>query len=142
MWWQKIVGVVITVLILLAIVSAIYQNNQSINQVDVYDDYSLEDFEETIINTPELTPDILDTIQPPTENPPVDNEVEQPPITQNACYVGGCSSHVCSDNPDVITTCEYREEYACYRTATCERQASGQCGWTETAELTQCLTGS
>jgi len=55
------------------------------------------------------------------------------------CYVGGCSGQVCSDQPDVITTCEFRTEYACYRTATCERQADGACGWTQTAELRACL---
>jgi hypothetical protein len=55
------------------------------------------------------------------------------------CFVGGCSGQVCSDNPGVITTCEFRPEYACYQDATCERQATGQCGWTETAELQACL---
>jgi hypothetical protein len=48
---------------------------------------------------------------------------------------------VCADR-DVITTCEYRAEYACYDSATCERQADGNCGWTETVELTNCLEGS
>ena len=55
------------------------------------------------------------------------------------CYVGGCSGQVCSDRPDVITTCEYRPEYACYQTAVCEEQVEGQCGWTETEELNACL---
>jgi hypothetical protein len=55
------------------------------------------------------------------------------------CHVSGCSSHVCSDRADVITTCEWRPEYACYGEATCERQADGACGWTETDELRACL---
>jgi hypothetical protein len=55
------------------------------------------------------------------------------------CYVGGCSSQICSDSPDVISTCEYIEEYACYKTARCERQSDGQCGWTETSTLKMCL---
>jgi len=55
------------------------------------------------------------------------------------CYIGGCSSHVCSDQKDVVTTCEYKEEYACYKTAKCERQVNGQCGWTQTSELIACL---
>lgn len=55
------------------------------------------------------------------------------------CYVGGCSGQICSDQKDVVSTCEYREEYACYRTATCERQKDNQCGWTQTSELTACL---
>jgi hypothetical protein len=55
------------------------------------------------------------------------------------CFVGGCSGQVCSDDPGVITTCEFRPEYACYREATCEVQAGGQCGWTETPALAACL---
>jgi hypothetical protein len=58
---------------------------------------------------------------------------------QGACFVGGCSGQVCSEHEGVITTCEFRPEYACYETATCERQADGACGWTETAELNACL---
>lgn len=60
-------------------------------------------------------------------------------VAQKACYKGGCSGQVCSDRPDVITTCEFRPEYACYHTATCELQADGECGWTQTAELQACL---
>jgi hypothetical protein len=59
-----------------------------------------------------------------------------------ACYVGGCSGQVCSDQEGVITTCEWHPEYACYQTATCERQTDGNCGWTDTAELDACLGGN
>jgi hypothetical protein len=60
-------------------------------------------------------------------------------ITPNKpCFKTGCSSQVCSDQ-EVITTCEWREEYACYRSARCERQANGQCGFTDTPELRRCL---
>lgn len=59
--------------------------------------------------------------------------------TVGECFIGGCSSQVCSDKPDVVSSCEYRSEYACYQKATCERQVSGKCGWTETADLTSCL---
>jgi len=55
------------------------------------------------------------------------------------CRVGGCSSQVCSD-VDVVTTCEFKEEYICYKQARCERQASGSCGWTETNEFKTCMT--
>lgn len=57
------------------------------------------------------------------------------------CFVGGCSSQICSDQPNAVSTCEYREEYACYKTAKCARQQNGQCGWTQTVELTSCLQG-
>ncbi len=55
------------------------------------------------------------------------------------CFVGGCSGQVCSDREGVITTCEWRPEYACYQDAACERQPSGSCGWTPSATLNACL---
>lgn len=58
------------------------------------------------------------------------------------CFVGGCSSQICSDQEGIISTCEFRPEYACYQTASCERQADGACGWTETAELNACLANN
>lgn len=55
------------------------------------------------------------------------------------CYVGGCSAQLCTDRPDAVSTCEYRAEYGCYKNARCQRQASGQCGWTQTDALKACL---
>jgi eight-cysteine-cluster-containing protein len=60
------------------------------------------------------------------------------PPPSAACFVGGCSNQLCADEP-LASTCEWREEYACYRDATCERQADGACGWTPTPELLECL---
>src|SRR5690606_12669702 len=60
-------------------------------------------------------------------------------VTAKQCYVGGCSGQVCSDQEGVISTCEWREEYACYQDAKCEVQADGNCGWTQTTELQACL---
>jgi hypothetical protein len=40
---------------------------------------------------------------------------------------------------DLATTCEFKPEYACYRTARCERQPSGVCAFTQTPELQACL---
>lgn len=57
------------------------------------------------------------------------------------CIKSGCSSQVCSDQ-SVITTCEWRPEYACYRKAACERQADGNCGFTRTTELSACLSAT
>jgi hypothetical protein len=60
------------------------------------------------------------------------------------CVRAGCSSHLCVEGnwegtSDVITTCEWRQEYACYRNATCARQWNGQCGWTQTPQVRSCL---
>jgi hypothetical protein len=54
------------------------------------------------------------------------------------CMKTGCSGQICADH-EVISTCEYSSEYACYKKATCERQANGDCGFTQTPELKSCL---
>lgn len=59
--------------------------------------------------------------------------------SSGGCFIGGCSGQICSGYEGVVTTCEWREEYACYQTATCERQADGDCAWTQTGELQACL---
>jgi hypothetical protein len=69
-----------------------------------------------------------------------DPQPQQPPPEQGACIKSGCSGTICTEpGKEVVTTCEYKPEYGCYKTATCERQPGGACGWTETAELTACL---
>ncbi len=64
-----------------------------------------------------------------------------PLISDKECVIGGCSNQICSDASagDVITTCEFRDIYACYQSAKCERQTTGKCGWTETPSLISCL---
>ena len=72
----------------------------------------------------------------PTETPP-----DPDPEPQAACVSGGCSGQLCVEEGGEggISTCEWQDAYACYKSATCERQADGACGWTETEELTACL---
>lgn len=65
--------------------------------------------------------------------------VEQGGVVAGPCYVGGCSSELCTETKGQVSACLYSESYACYRTATCERQPSGSCGWTPTTELNKCL---
>jgi eight-cysteine-cluster-containing protein len=63
-----------------------------------------------------------------------------PPPAGGQCIRTGCSGTVCAEPGDeVMTTCEWRPEYACYQDARCERQADGACGWTQTPELAACL---
>ncbi|MEX0933373.1 MAG: Gmad2 immunoglobulin-like domain-containing protein, partial [Candidatus Paceibacterota bacterium] len=47
-------------------------------------------------------------------------DAPEPPVVSGGCFVGGCSSQICSENPDMMSTCEWREEYGCYANATCE----------------------
>jgi hypothetical protein len=58
--------------------------------------------------------------------------------SQSACVVTGCSNELCADEARV-SSCIWKDEYACYQGATCERQADGACGWTATEELDSCL---
>jgi hypothetical protein len=60
---------------------------------------------------------------------------------QPACVKTGCSGQVCADH-SVITTCEFRPEFGCYHAATCERQADGACGFTQTPALTSCIAAA
>jgi len=83
--------------------------------------------------------------QQPVYTVPVQNQpvvVVPGNTTARTCYVGGCSSQLCSDTPNMVSTCEYRASYGCYQGAKCERQATGQCGWTQTVALTQCLANA
>ena len=59
--------------------------------------------------------------------------------TDGSCFIGGCSAELCSDHAGMVSSCIWRDAYVCFRDATCERQASGACGWTATQELTACL---
>jgi hypothetical protein len=59
---------------------------------------------------------------------------------KKSCVKGGCSQTLCiEEGEDVMTTCEWRPEYACYQNAQCERQSDGGCGWTQTQELAACI---
>ena len=60
----------------------------------------------------------------------------------NGCAVAGCSMQLCvsaEEAANVVSTCEYKAEYTCYKEASCEPQQNGKCGWTQTVELKACL---
>lgn len=64
-----------------------------------------------------------------------------PTPLNNGCKVIGCNGEVCvdEDNNDLGTICVWLPWFACYSGAVCERQIDNTCGWTQTAELQQCL---
>ncbi len=78
------------------------------------------------------------TAPPPLPEQKGNTATSQP---SGGCVVTGCSGNICADE-EVITTCEFRPEYACYKDAVCARQPDGACGWTETPRLTDCLRAS
>jgi hypothetical protein len=66
-------------------------------------------------------------------------EVRECPQTVG-CVRSGCGNSLCVEaGKEVITTCEYRPEHACYEPAKCERQADGVCAFTKSPELEACL---
>lgn len=79
-------------------------------------------------------------------NPPQGQNPNETPgnggMTANGCAVAGCSGQLCvsaAEAGGIVSTCEFRAEYACYREASCEPQADGKCGWTQSPALKQCL---
>ena len=63
------------------------------------------------------------------------------PNSCGSCQVTGCSGQICSSDA-VITTCEWRPEYACYQElgeCGCNGAGAGSCGWAQTPELRDCL---
>jgi eight-cysteine-cluster-containing protein len=72
---------------------------------------------------------------------PSDAATSTAPTATPQCIKTGCSGQICSDH-DVMSTCEYADFYACYQNAECTVQDDGQCGWTQTSSLQQCITGS
>lgn len=79
-------------------------------------------------------------VQPSSEPAPVPEPAPSASGAAEACRPTGCSGTVCSDQ-DMFTTCEFKPEYACYRSAICERGADGKCAWRDTPELKSCLAG-
>jgi len=58
------------------------------------------------------------------------------------CSVGGCSNQLCGKKGEienVVTTCEWREEYSCLRLTQCQC-IQGKCQWNQTPEYQNCLT--
>ncbi len=61
-------------------------------------------------------------------------------VTAADCMRSGCSGTVCQarDTKTIITTCEWREEYACFREIECGC-ADGQCAWQMTPAFDACI---
>jgi eight-cysteine-cluster-containing protein len=61
-------------------------------------------------------------------------------LTGQGCMRTGCSGHLCTEEGEqTVSTCQWKDEYACYKTARCEKQPDGNCGWTQSETLTTCL---
>lgn len=74
----------------------------------------------------------------PVPGTPMTAPPPPPAVAPGVCHRTGCAKQVCAEQEE-ITPCLYLPEYACYDTATCERQLGGACGFTPTPALSQCL---
>ena len=59
------------------------------------------------------------------------------------CFVAGCSGELCTDDPGMASTCEWRPEYACFKQyGLCGRPGTGSesaCGWMASDRLAACV---
>jgi len=82
---------------------------------------------------------------PPSESQKVsDRQKSAECLTDTDCVPAGCSGQVCTtiaQASDLITTCEFRPEYACLQFTSCGCQ-QGLCQWAETEQYAACLSQS
>ncbi len=84
--------------------------------------------------------DALPEDNSPKETSPADS-TQDVCFSDAECVPAGCSSQLCvSTNiaPNIMTTCEYKEEYTCLQQTSCGC-VSNECQWLETQEYTECL---
>ncbi|MFB6181468.1 MAG: sorbosone dehydrogenase family protein [Candidatus Magasanikbacteria bacterium] len=60
-------------------------------------------------------------------------------ISKDGCVISGCSNQICADKGKV-STCQYKPEHQCYRTAVCAKNDQGDCSWIKNEGLKQCLS--
>lgn len=102
---------------------------------------------EEVMNPEETTPSTeetpVDPVQPTEEPDTMASEPQSSEIyVEEGCQIAGCSAHICANaGEDIMTTCEFRDEYACYTAANtqCVKDNEGMCGWEATEELQMCL---
>lgn len=70
--------------------------------------------------------------------PPIEEYPSEDIRKRDGCIITGCSGQLCAGE-ELASTCEFLEEYVCYRDAICARQTSGECGWVQTMELVECI---
>lgn len=90
-------------------------------------------FKRTLVSKPITMPSLLYTT----------GGAKAPNPLNNRCVIGGCSMQFCGEQSEIqnlVSTCEWREAYACYQNAVCERNTdTGRCGWRIDSSLATCL---
>ena len=64
--------------------------------------------------------------------------------TGGECVRSGCGGMDCVDASQFVEedeSCVIQPHFACFDAMVCERQASGECDWTQTDEFSSCMIG-
>ena len=98
----------------------------------------------SVITEPEEEPVIEGEMEDEAAEEPEEETEPEPEgaecTVDSDCVTAGCSSHLCVpiSLSDVVTTCEYLEEYDCLPLTSCGC-VNGQCAWDENQEYLNCL---
>jgi len=134
-----IIAAIIIILIAAAFFSAYLINRKSVGKVNDFEQCAKLGFSIMESYPRQCRAGDKTFVEDTNANKPANNNTN---IASPECKIAGCSGQLCVDKnaEDIITTCEYRQEYACYKNARCEKQSDGQCSWTQTAELSKCIS--
>ncbi len=140
---------IITILVIIAIIAGFIYAANSGPKTDKTTDDQLNTNTEDAVNQPADNTNDGSTVGQPgvnsnnTNKPTTTVDNKPQPITPSVkvdCVVMGCNNEVCTTPDDpIFTACVVQPQFVCYKTAVCEKQATGRCGWTQTPELTACL---
>lgn len=78
----------------------------------------------------------------PTTSQPSETAIDTSATSQKACVQSGCNSELCvEEGVEVSSTCQAPtiEQSCLVQYAFCERQKTGQCGWSTTDKYNQCM---
>ena len=71
------------------------------------------------------------------EEPANNDQPEEEPAEE--CFIGGCSGELCTDNPEVISTCELLPGMECFGEEMNCQLVEGECSWVLSQEAARCL---
>ena len=58
---------------------------------------------------------------------------------EKKCYIGGCSGEICSDQTDIVSTCEILPGMECLKKGTSCKPINNECTWVLSQDAAQCF---
>jgi len=58
---------------------------------------------------------------------------------EKKCYIGGCSGEICSDQADIVSTCEILPGMECLKKGTSCKPINNECTWVLSQNAAQCF---